>query len=263
MLLRNILLLATLATLASLCSAQMFYRRPFPVIRPPTINYGSNSDKEECCDDKTITVGGSATVQADPDQVTITAEIKASSKTTEQAVSSLTSQVDSIIAILNSNGLTQDNYKVTSFRTYANSSWNNGVKTILGYIASQSFQIVLPSIQPDGSNIGQLFDSLAAVNGITLNGLSFDLSDKTVVYQQARELAFQNAKEKAKDYVDVLGVLLSGVASIKDSFSSAPSVVRSNEMMSLVQSDSPVSTTVNVGTIPISYQVEVVYKLSY
>ena len=55
-----------------------------------------------------------------------------------------------------------------------------------------------------------------------MNGLSFDLKDKTAVFEQARSKAFENAKDKALDYASALLVSLGNVVNIKDTFSQAP-----------------------------------------
>ena len=63
------------ALLLTITSAQVFGcgydPLPIPIIQPPTIDFCSTSDK--CCDDQTIEVQGSATIQATPDVVKINA----------------------------------------------------------------------------------------------------------------------------------------------------------------------------------------------
>ena len=85
--------------------------------------------------------------------------------------------------IVEENGLDESNYELLNFNVYANTSYKNGVSTVLGQIASQTFEITIPTISSDGSNIGKLIDDLANINGIILNGLSFDLSDKTAAFE--------------------------------------------------------------------------------
>jgi len=131
--------------------------RTFPTLLPPQIPSFNNWGKE-CCGLDTIYVKGTATIQAQPDEAQISAEAKVNADTTESAVGALAGLVGSIIKILQNNGLTQEDYKVTSFSTYANTSYINGTSQVLGQIASQAFQITIPSIKPDGSNIGKLID---------------------------------------------------------------------------------------------------------
>ena len=116
----------------------------------------------------------------------------------------LSNLVNSIIAVLTTNRLTSDNYATSSFSLYPNPSYANGVSIVVSQIVSQNFLITKPSITKDGSNIGKLIDSLATVNGILLRELSFDIKDKTSVYQKARQQPYQNAQSKARDYAIAL-----------------------------------------------------------
>jgi uncharacterized protein YggE len=160
-----------------------------------------------------------------------------------------------VISILNANGLTPANYQSNSFSVYPNTSYVNGNSQVIGQIASQSFQITIPNISANGSNIGKLIDSLAAVNGIVVNGLSFALSNQTSANTQARQLAFQNAQSKAQDYAGALQLSLGLLVNVVDTYSTPAVVTNGPMVMAMAMAKSPVSTptTVNVGTIGVSY----------
>ena len=152
---------------------------------------------------------------------------------------------------------------------YPNTSWQNGQSRVLGQIATQSFKIDIPSIDSNGQKIGKLIDNLASVDGITINGLSFDIADKTKVFALAREKAFENAKDKAKDYADALTLAVGNVLNIVDGVSQAPTVISKSfsndmEMAPRMASSQPAApTTVSVGSIPISYNMGVVFRLCH
>lgn len=74
----------------------------------------------------------------------------------------------------------------------------------------------------NGTNIGSIIDSLATINGVVLNGLSFSLSNQTAVLSQARSSAYTNAKNKALDYTTSLSLCLGQLVTVIDSYSSAP-----------------------------------------
>jgi len=160
MFLQNTLVVILLLTT---CSSYIF--SDYCVVKPPAVSGSvsgcssqSSSTPGDCCDNQTMTMQGSATIQAIPDQAFLSSSIKTSGKTTQEAINVLSVLTTEIINILKKNSLTQDNYKTTSFNTYPNTSWANGVSTVLGQIASQSFQIMIPKIDANGANIGKLFD---------------------------------------------------------------------------------------------------------
>lgn len=218
-----------------------------------------------CCSDQTISVYGSATIDAAPDSAVISATVSVNGDTVDKAIAALARVVNSVISVLTANGLTDKNYETSSFSVYPNSSWANGVSTVLGQIATQSFQITVPSVDPKGTNIGKLIDDLATVNGIILNGLSFQVQDQTQELADARAKAFANAKNKAMDYATALQLSLGQIVSVTDSYSNAPVTTPVNDlpMLSLGQAaPSKVPTTINVGTVSISYNMQAVYSFS-
>lgn len=221
----------------------------------PNILSQLNQCNNNCCDDNTITVQGSSTVQAVPDQATIEASLSVNADTAAQAITKLSSSVKRILSILASNQLSAENYETSSFSVYPNTSYASGGAKVVGQIATQSFRINFPYVATDGSNIARLIDSLAAVNGITLNGLIFDLKNKTSSFQKARQLAYQNAQSKAKDYAVGLQISLGQVLNVVDSQSSVPVVTPLNVpvAMALRSSADRVATSVNVGTVAINY----------
>ena len=169
--------------------------------------------------------------------------------------------MNSIASILASNGLTPDNYQTSGFSIYPNTSWVNQVAKVVGQIASQSLRIRIPSISKDGSNIGKLIDSLATVNGIILNSLSFDLTNKTATFQTARQQAFQNARTKAQDYAVALQLSLGQLLNLEDRINAAPVVPSAPFAKGLMMADNA-GTSVNVGTIPVSYDLDAVFAFS-
>ena len=152
-----------------------------------TTNLYGRRHYSQCCDYKTISTAGSSQIQANPDQAILQASISQNGETVAQAIDNLATAVNSIIAVLNSSGLTTDDYYSTSFSVYPNTSYINGTSVVVGQIANQAFQITLPIVNSNGSNIGQLIDSLATVNGIVISSLSFDIRNKTDVYILARQ----------------------------------------------------------------------------
>ena len=226
----------------------------------------SNATCPNCCSDKTISVGGSTVVLASPDKATLNAQLMASESTVNRAIDRLAEKVNQLIARLEANGLTKADYQATSINVYANTSWNDGVSKVLGQIANQNFAVNLPTISPDGSNIGRLIDSLAQIDGITINSLTFDIKDKTAILTTARERAFRQAQRKAEDYAGLLALKVGKVVSITDSYSSAPVVQyfqsRPQALAFKSAGDSSQGTAVNVGNVRVAYDLSAVYAFS-
>jgi uncharacterized protein len=216
---------------------------------------------QTCCSDQTISVYGAATIQAAPDTATINVQMTVNADTVSSALALLATQINHIISILTANSFNVSNYQTSSLNVYPNTTYVNGVWTTVGQIASESLTINIPVLNSNGSNIGKLIDDLAAVNGINLNGISFDILNKTSQLTAARAKAFLNAQRKASDYTGLLQLCLGQVVTITDSYSVAPAiVVQNNDLLPNSNTITNTPTTIEVGTIPISYNVYAVYS---
>ena len=69
-----------------------------------------------------------------------------------------------------------------------------------GQKASQTLSVKIRSLTADGSNIGRLIDEASKINGLIVNGVTFDQSDRTLGVRDARKAAFAAAKKKADEY---------------------------------------------------------------
>jgi uncharacterized protein len=114
----------------------------------------------------------------------------------------------------------------------------------------------------NSSAVGKIYDNLAQVSDITINGLSFDLQNKTSSYVAARKLAYQDAVQRAKDYTSAAGVQLGSAITITDSSYTANPVPSPSPMVAKMAMSAAVPTTVSVGTISISYNVDVVFSFA-
>lgn len=123
--------------------------------------------------------------------------------------------------------------------------------------------ITIPIIGSNGNSVGLIYDSLAQVSNISINGLTFDLKDKTSSFVEARKLAFLDAAQKAKDYSNAANINLGSVLSISDSYSVAPvSVPLPQLRMAASAMKTTVDTTVSLGTVIIDYNVNAVYNFA-
>jgi hypothetical protein len=50
---------------------------------------------------------------------------------------------------------------------------------VVGQIASESLTVTVPIVGTNTTTLGKIIDGVAVVNGIILNGISFDLTNKT------------------------------------------------------------------------------------
>lgn len=218
-----------------------------------------NGCNELECGWNTITVNGASTLSVVPDLATINLNVEASAANANDAINALSQRTTQVLKVLTNAGLNANNWKTTYLNVYPNTSYVNGQVITYGQIASQTMQISIPIVAANGNSVGKIYDGLAQTSGISINGLTFDLQDKTSSFIQARKLAFSDAVKRAQDYTNAAGVALKSVVTVTDSSSVAPVSPTPMAAMAMMKSASPVPTTVSVGTININYNVNVVF----
>lgn len=230
-----------------------------------TASYGSSSllTCNQDCGWNTIEVNGAGTLNVSPDVANLNVQVTGSAKTTNEAITILSQKITTVLDTLTNQGLNSSNWKTNYLSVYPNTSYVNGSTITYGQIASQSMTITVPIPNANGTAVGKIYDGLAKVKDISINGLTFDLQNKTTAYANARKLAYQDALKRASDYTSAAGVAIGAPLTITDSFSSAPvvAVAPMAKSMALMASDS-VPTTVSVGTVTINYYVDVVFSFA-
>ena len=110
----------------------------------------------------------------------------------------------------------------------------------------------------DVDKSGMVIDTAIAAGVNRMNGISFLVRDSQAALDEARVLAFQQAKEKAELYAKQAGCKLGKVISIVENNDYYPVVRESMDMKLMAASN---STTISAGTDAITASVSVVFEL--
>lgn len=216
---------------------------------------------QDCCDLNKIIVTGNAEVKVKPDFATIEIGAEAQEKTTSAALQTLNKEIDELIKIIKAQGIADKDYSTSSLRLSQVYNYQNGENVLVGQKASQTFSVKIRDITADGAAIGKLIDAASKINGIIVNGVTFDQSDRTLGVKQARKAAFDAAKKKADEYADLTGQRARRAVRIEaiDGGSIIPYYVRA----AVFQGGSDVAKTlVPVRDVTISQRVKVWWALT-
>ena len=164
--------------------------------------------------ENTFQVNGQATSKVSPDLITIYFNVDtkgATSKIAEDANSAIVSKLkDNVVSLgFKESDLTTENYNIYPDYSY---DYNKGTQTLIGYRATHSLKIELPSGQKD--EISSLID--AGTNaGARISYINFELSPalqqsaKTQAIKQASDDARVKAEALAAGFNKKLGKLVS------------------------------------------------------
>jgi len=164
---------------------------------------------------RTINVSGTGTVNLRADIVTFTVNVNETSDTTAAAQQATNIKMSRVLEIVRSFGIEDDCISTAAMNFQTVYRWENGEQIRVGEQVSQTINVKMKDIE----SFGKLVDALGAgLSGISLYNVSFEASDYSQAATKARQLAYQNALDKAMTYAMSCGLALGRPISITDGY---------------------------------------------
>jgi uncharacterized protein len=144
---------------------------------------------------KTITASGEGVIEAVPNVAYVNLGVVTEGKELAQVQKGNSDKMAKVIASLTKLGIRKEDIKTTNYNVNPKYDYNQntGVSTIIGYTVSNTLEVTINDI----TKTGNLLDEVVASGSNSVNSVIFGLKDKTVLYNQALELAVKDAKAKA------------------------------------------------------------------
>ena len=202
-----------------------------------------------------ITVQGTAQVSADPDLVTVTANASVTAGSVSAAQNDMNVIVANATQKLLELGVLGEDIVTSSYNYHP--QYNYDTNTIIGYEASHTLEITCRDIEMLDAVIGAVTDC-----GFSqIYGVSYDVSTRSELYQQALDLAIRRAEEKAMRMAQTAGLTITGIESLSENggYNEGYAV---NAMADMAMMKSAVgSAGIRAGTIEIRAGVTAVYEM--
>ncbi|MCL2192285.1 MAG: SIMPL domain-containing protein [Treponema sp.] len=153
----------------------------------------------------TVTVSGVGTVRAQPDTIHMTISLRHIAETTREAQQEVTGMVRQALEILHIAGVEERNIGTAFLRFSPEYEWGPIGRNFLGQRAEQIITFSIGDIGTDGERASAIIDQLIGINGMELQGMHFSVGDPSRLRYEARELAYQEAMEKARQFARLSG----------------------------------------------------------
>lgn len=202
-----------------------------------------------------ISVTGEGKVKVTPDQAVINVGFQNTGKDSKEVKTLNDEVVDKVIKFLKKTGIPATDYKTTNVSLYKNYDYE---KKKYNFQASQSLTITLKDLSKYDEIMMGLND--AGVNSIS--GVEFKSSKIADYEKEARKKAILDAKQKAQDYVSVLGQKVGKALLITDNSQPYfPQPMYKGGMMAMANADAAPRETLAVGEIEVNTNVSVTFAL--
>lgn len=201
----------------------------------------------------TLTVTGTATVTAVPDQAILSLGVTTTGETAAAAMASNNEAASAVIARLIAAQVAERDMQTTGLSLNPNWVMNAAgtAQEIQGYIASSTLTVRIAALATAGS----VLDAAIADGANTLNGLSFGLTDPRPVEDEARKAAVGDALARAQILAAAAGETLGAIVSITEGGFGQP------PMPMLMKSEADRAVPLAVGQVGVSAEVTIVWQL--
>ena len=176
--------------------------------------------------DRTVTVNGTATIKAKPDEAIVGLGVQTQANTAQGALSENAVKMSALIASLSRSrdrsmhsvdrgryddaaGQLTRAYDIATSYVSINPTYGNSGTAITGYQADNQVNVTLHDI----STVGEVIDDAVKAGANLSNGITFQLSDENQGVNQALGDAVANARSKAETHAGAGGAQLGEVVS--------------------------------------------------
>ena len=162
-----------------------------------------------------VSVSGNGIVYLEADMVKFSINVNETADTTAEAQQMTNKKMAQILDLLKKHGAEENDISTTALNFNTEYYWDNGRQIKNGESVSQTVYVTLKNID----EFSALADDLGSqISGISFYNVSFDSTQKVVASKTARELAYQNAYEKAESYAKQAGLEISRPLSINEGY---------------------------------------------
>jgi uncharacterized protein YggE len=209
-------------------------------------------------------ITGHGEVTAAPDTAYVTSGVTSQGMTAKEALDLNNADMAKLIETLKAAGIESKDIQTTGFSVspnyvYSDARDQNGYQLppkVVGYTVSNGVTVQVRDL----TILGAVLDQAVTVGANQINGISFAVEDPSELYDEARKIAFANAREKGELYAEAAGVELGAIALISEQINYAPPqpyMVKAEAAMAADRSFVPVE----VGNLTFSIDVNVNWDL--
>jgi len=211
-----------------------------------------------------IWVSGTGKVTVTPDIATLQLGIEAQEASVSEAQAKASEAMDKVMTALTSNGVAEkDDVQTQYFRIRQRTRWDEAQQqeVVIGYRVTNQ---VVAKIR-DMDKVSTIIDAVVAAGGdyTRINNLSFSIDDPSAYYDEAREKAMADAKDKAEQIASLAGMKLGDPTYISEGIVTPVSRGAVYGLNAPMPAPAPApAPSISPGEIEISVNIQIAYSIA-
>jgi hypothetical protein len=213
---------------------------------------------ESAATPRTVSVTGSGKVSLTPDIAYISIGVHTEGKDAAQTVASNNEQAQAVTDALQESGVDAKDIQTTNFSIYPQQQYDPQGKPTgeITYIVDNTVFVTVRDLE----TLGDLLDAAVQAGANSINGIQFDVADRSEALSEARQKAMEDARTQAEELAQAAGVALGQVMTISSYTSGAPIPVAYGKGGGFAAAEAA-SVPVSAGEMILTVDVSVVYEI--
>lgn len=221
-----------------------------------------NHNRQESQD--SVSVSGIGTVLSQPDMVLMNVSFSHTASTTKESKKAVEQTMQQILKILQEERIEDKFLKTISINYDLEYEYRSGRRVLLGQRAQQTIVVTINDMINTPERFSSILDRITAIDKVEVQNIQFDIENKTELFKQSRELAYQKAFDKARQYAELSNRKIGKVLTISEVVSRDVAQTRAFQNNLAFKEDALYSaggSVVPTGEQGVSSEINVVFSL--
>ncbi|NUP48559.1 MAG: SIMPL domain-containing protein [Catenulispora sp.] len=206
-----------------------------------------------------VTVQGVGKVTGTPDTLVLTLSVTKTAGDVSSAMNGMSDTMTAVQKSLKGNHVADADQKTSGLGVSPQYDYSGNKRTLTGYEATENLTVTLRDTKTAGATIAAAAG--AGGDATQISGLSTDLQNNSGALNQARDVAFNDAKAKATQYAKSAGRALGPVVRVEESISTPTNNQDSMMKMPAAAAGAPsTAVPIQMGSTEVTVQVTVVFS---
>lgn len=217
----------------------------------------------------TVTVTGNGSVKVKPDMATFTIGADVTMDSVPEALEESNEKLTAIVAAVTALGIDAEDIQTANFSVYAVRDYNQPatetVPPVIGYTVSNQISVTVRDLKWDGAlpsdRLGDVIGAAVEAGATDIYSVGFSVADPTLAEREARDLAVQNAGERAAQLAGSAGKSAGEVVVISEGVTYTPLGIPYGAGAAGDSSIAGGGTPIYGGSVDVTVSVTVTYSL--
>jgi len=207
---------------------------------------------------RTISAAGSGYVYIVPDIAYINIGVRVDADEVSAALAANNVQANAIAEALAGMGVDKADIQTSNFNVYPMQDWGpDGQISRKYYVVENTVSVTVRDL----AKLGKLLDTVVSSGANTINGISFDVQDKTAAEAEARDKAIADAKLEAEAIAAAAGIKLGDLQSVNVYTSGVVYPVYETKGLGGGAGAAGAAAPVSAGQLKVSVDANLVYEI--